>query len=202
LGKIFIRKEMHSNVILIRHAEKLDWKQGNRPTAADEYSFVDNHLLSLKGVERSFAYQAYFTTRKEFVDLYKSCPLTTLIAQDVSTKGKGKSYRPRDTLAPLSRYQHTLFSLVSSPLNFKLYCKSEINDLVKSIKDGVYQGQTVIICWNHKELGMLARLLGATDAPEWPKGRYDVTWVVQIGEQITFKQYPQFLMYGDLDLIH
>ena len=60
---------MKTTVILIRHAEKLEWIYGLEPSAQAREEYQDNHKLSPKGYERAHALVGYFTSRKEMVDL-------------------------------------------------------------------------------------------------------------------------------------
>lgn len=72
-----------TTVIIIRHAEKLDWRGGTEPSAESRAAYVDNHKLSPKGYERAHALVGYFTNRREMVEILEKRPLACIIAQDV-----------------------------------------------------------------------------------------------------------------------
>ena len=89
--------------------------------------YVDNHQLSAKGVERSFALSGYFTSRQEMTSIFAQFPLKAIFAQGVSTTGNvGKSERPIKTIEPLveSIYsaQHEMYVLgPSNPYSTRIF---------------------------------------------------------------------------------
>jgi hypothetical protein len=128
---------MKTTVIIIRHAEKLDWEGGREPEFRAKDSFVDNHKLSPKGYERSLALVGYFLYRKEMVETFKARMLTTLIAQDVDfEKGFGKSERPKETLWPLLKNEIGKDHL-QDPLELRLFTKTQISSVSKLISTRV-----------------------------------------------------------------
>lgn len=179
--------------ILIRHGEKHDWTDGLPPTASTLSTYDDNHLLSAKGVERAAALVPYFTHRPEFKLLFSTHPLAAVYAQDVDTspKGKGQSYRPKDTVLPLiSSSIHHL------PLH--LFTKKRINEMISELKTNSTTASSVLISWSHHQLPFLAAQLGATASsipPHFSSSRYDITWIVSPGQPLL--QLPQLLLYGD-----
>ena len=199
-----------TNIILLRHAEKLEWDQGIEPCAEAREAYIDNHKLSPKGYERSHALVGYFTSRMEMVELMRTRPLALVIAQDIDTSSQawGKSDRPRETIWPLIQYQRENCtnenrSNISPNLELRLLTKSQAQ-MIKEIihdKEGKYDGKTVLICWCHQQLPLIAELLGVKNPPKWPKGRFDVTWVINLEEKHpSLNAMPQNLMFGDSPL--
>lgn len=190
-----------ATVILIRHAEKLSWKNGLQPTPIEIDNYTDNHLLSAKGYERAHALVGYFTKRTEMQDLFDARPLVCLIAQDVDTVNNwGKSKRPLETIWPLLKYEPEIHDKrIEYPLQCRLFTKSQVNDLVNLINAGEYESKSVVISWCHQQLPDILQGLGITNAPKWPKKRFDVTWVLDTRTK-EFKQLPQRLLFGDQDI--
>jgi hypothetical protein len=184
-------------VIFIRHAEKLEWAQGFQPSEEIKANYIDNHLLSPKGYERAHALIGYFQHRQEMLEIYKENPLTTCIAQDVDTETNwGKSERPKDTILPLilSEPKHPS---IASKLEFQLYTKAKVDQLVDSLKTVSNESKTVIICWSHQQIPEIVQKLGVECPKKWDKKRFDICWVVDMTTK-TLKQFPQLLLYGDL----
>ncbi|KAJ3215320.1 hypothetical protein HDU67_000597 [Dinochytrium kinnereticum] len=96
-------------IILLRHGEKLSWPHGAPPEKGAKALYVDNHLLSGKGQERSHALVGYFLHRHEIQSIFSRAPLAAIFAQGVDHDGKGKSQRPRQTVEPLA------WALAASP---------------------------------------------------------------------------------------
>ena len=203
----------NTTIIIIRHAEKLEWVQGMMPNA--QASYIDNHLLSGKGMERAHALSGYFMNRREILDLYEINPLTTIIAQDDDPLGKGKSLRPRETIWPLLHQDPNLYchdqasilklqKLVQTPFQLFLYTKQKYKTMLESLKRD-FDNQTVIVSWNHKEILKILADLGVPFDQlfrKWHKDRYDITIVVKLTENgATMQQLPQRLMFGDLNTI-
>lgn len=194
---------MKTNIILIRHGEKLEWPLGCSPTDEIVANYVDNHHLSAKGFERAHALVSYFYQRNELREIYKICKLTTVIAQDIDEgpNSWGQSERSRQTIWPLLQYiPNSTDDLISNPLSLLLFKKKELRKLVESIQNGDYNNQTIIITWCHQQLPEIVSMLGINTQSrlKWPKKRFDLTWVVKIcDENSYFYQLPQLLLFGD-----
>ncbi|KAI9341022.1 hypothetical protein DFJ73DRAFT_627845 [Zopfochytrium polystomum] len=178
-------------VILLRHAEKLDWHHGLAPENEKraKASYVDNHQLSAKGVERAYALVPYFLQRPEFVRLFQMAPIAAVIAQGVGgiDVGRGRSERPRQTLWPLAAalasrapVKPTLYpdqqagsdvrSLVApspgggggdGPLRLEDgYLKRNVRALIERLRGPEFAGKSVIVAWSHQTLPALAVALG------------------------------------------
>lgn len=75
-------EEIHTTILLLRHAEKHYWPSGFAPNV-NKTHYVDNHLLSAKGCERAHALVGFFLHRNDMKELFESNPLKVVIAQDV-----------------------------------------------------------------------------------------------------------------------
>jgi hypothetical protein len=158
-------------VIIIRHAEKED---GNE--------------LSQKGRERAAALVPYFLGRPEIV-AYK----TPVAIYAQGQKKEESSLRPVQTVKPLAE-----------ALKLKLidkYTRDEFKKMVDEVLSSPdYDGKTVVICWEHKVIPMMAKAFGAESVPEeWHGKHFDRTWVIALKGQDkpSLKVLPQMLMYGD-----
>ena len=80
--------------------------------------------------------------------------------------------------------------------------KRQFNDLLSKLRESRYHGHSVIVCWSHQQLPVIAKELGSVDAPDkWPKSRYDLVWALEMntsGKVIKFEQIPQRLLFGDM----
>lgn len=116
--------------------------------------------------------------------------ITKLIAL-MPHKKKG-SIRSIQTLQPISK---ALGLAVQTP-----YTRDEVSDLVKMLAESrEYEGQVVLIAWQHETLADIAHQLGANEAPnEWGKA-FDRCWMIEFkyGNFTSFKNLPQNIMPGD-----
>ncbi|KAI8924368.1 ribosome 60S biogenesis N-terminal-domain-containing protein [Entophlyctis helioformis] len=99
------------------------------------------------------------------------------------------------------------------PLPLIQVCKKDLGDLIAFLKGEPHRlqaphmpasldGRSIIVSWSHQQLPAIARYLGAPCElvpDKWQGPRFDVTWVVEIdeGQEPTFRQMPQRLLYGD-----
>ncbi|EGF79275.1 hypothetical protein BATDEDRAFT_89919 [Batrachochytrium dendrobatidis JAM81] len=214
----------NTNVLLIRHAEKLTWHKGTTPEIDQKAAYIDNHCLSAKGYERAHALVSYFTNRHEIVSLYEQRPLAAVISQGVDDgpDAWGRSRRPLETVEPLVKAWNLAWPSVAMSAVDNASCttqtltpqrlpliqvlKKDFANLTASIKNGEFEGKTVIISWSHQQLPQLATALGVPVdlvPNKWKGSRFDVTWVVGMeeGKPSTFYQMPQRLLYGDEDTV-
>ncbi|KAJ3306224.1 hypothetical protein HDV03_000144 [Kappamyces sp. JEL0829] len=198
-------KQPETTVVIIRHAEKLEWHQGQEPSADHRAAYVDNHKLSPKGYERAAALPAYFLKRKEMADILARRPLGLVIAQDVDFQaGWGMSERPRETIWPLMQHSPSDqdAALIHSPLELRLFTKSQLQHVSQVIQDPKYRNKTIIVSWCHQQMRDMLISLGVPNPPKWPKGRYDITWVVDLSlDPPTVVPYAQALMFGDSPVV-
>lgn len=161
-----------AQIVIIRHAEK--------PKEGPELSEI--------GHQRANLLPMYFdknTTLTEFgkpAALYAAAPAKA-----------GDSLRCIQTVIPLSAHLHLEIN--------EHYTKNQIHELKENIlSNPIYFGRTVIICWDHLGIPLLAKLFGAVESPAtWDKNIYDRTWVMRFGkkESIQFINLPQNLLPGD-----
>ncbi|KAJ3274251.1 hypothetical protein HDV01_003324 [Terramyces sp. JEL0728] len=196
---------MGTQIFIIRHAEKLEWKNGREPAVGAKEVYVDNHLLSPKGYERAHALAGYFQNRGEIVEILKSNPLSLLIAQDVDIGDAawGKSERPRETIWPLLQ-SDAQKDYIQTPMEFMLFTKKQVSSVVELIQSGKYDGKSVLLSWSHQQIPEIVSQLGVDCHPKkWDKKRFDVTWLVTLEEgRVQFTQFPQLLLFGDLPKDH
>lgn len=122
--------------------------------------------------------------------LFAGESITRLVALKPHKK-KG-SIRSIQTLQPISE---TLGLTVESP-----YTRDEVSDLVQMLSsDSQYDGQVVLVAWQHETLADVAHELGADEAPaKWGKV-FDRYWVLEFtdGRVSSFQNLPQRLLDGD-----
>jgi len=90
--------------------------------------------------------------------------------------------------------------ICTKDFEFSLFPKRQLQELIAKLKDVQYDGHSVIVCWSHEQLSVIANELGADAPKKWPKARYDLIWKIQIdtvGRVVNFEQLPQLLMFGD-----
>ncbi|KAI8620030.1 hypothetical protein BC830DRAFT_1059750 [Chytriomyces sp. MP71] len=209
---------MTRTIILIRHAEKLTWPSGNTPEAHAKLFYEDNHQLSAKGFERAHALAGYFLYRPEMRALFSEAPLASVVSQGVdSLGGAGKSFRPKQTVAPLiatlslPNASRTLSADAPSPctsiassagVSMRDFVKRDVHAMLDWLKTSPdLAGKSAIVSWSHQTLPHLAVSLGVPPEAvpkKWGK-RFDVTWVVKItGAGVaSLIQLPQNLLFGD-----
>jgi hypothetical protein len=183
-------------IMLIRHAEKPeDAVQGVDVNGNDGKEF-----LIVRGWQRAGALARFFApARPQFQRSGIEQPQFLFASGPVSKKrkkagGGSKSYRPEQTITPLSQL---LGSTV--PLNVNFVEGEEEQVAAAAIAcEGV-----VLIAWQHENIPAIAdAILGKTSVvpSKWPGDRFDVVWVFDLGQAggYAFSQVPQMLLAGDL----
>jgi hypothetical protein len=141
-----------SHVILIRHAEKQ--KNG----------------LSSQGQQRANDLVGYFTTQPMIGAVG---PVDAIYA--FRPKADGHEDRGVLTMTPLSNAIHIDIDTH--------YAKADVTKLAQQImSDPSYTGKTVLICWEHTHIQLIAEALGAKNAPKWPSKTYDETWILDFDD--------------------
>jgi broad specificity phosphatase PhoE len=178
-----------ANIILIRHGEK----------PADK----TDPNLNWFGKARAAALVSYFTSSPDMKPL--GTP-TVLFAQ---ASPPGHSLRPYQTIKP---YADSLTppAAIDQKYESKEYAKLVTHVLAD--KDGLYKGKTLLICWEHDHLALMAAefakqlaaagvtLTGAPKQWEWPGGEvFGRTWVFSFSsaKACAFTDFAQKLMYDD-----
>lgn len=122
--------------------------------------------------------------------LFSNENITHLIALKPHKK-KG-SIRSIQTLQPLSQ---ALGLTVITP-----YTRDEVSDLVQMLANGSeYDGQVVLVAWQHDTLADIAHQLGVEEAPaKWGKV-FDRYWILEStnGRITSFQNLPQRLLAND-----
>ncbi|MFO0809665.1 MAG: histidine phosphatase family protein [Gemmataceae bacterium] len=161
-------------ILLIRHAEKPP-------------DIAVSELLSPRGEERAHELHRLFEPsggrpavlpRPDF-----------LFAASVSKHSR----RPLETLAPLAEVLHLRVH--------DEFSKDDYEGLAKELlKMPTYSGKTVLVCWHHSTLPLLARALGVRSPPdEWHGSAFDRVWRIDYDEagKATLNRKPQNLLPGD-----
>jgi hypothetical protein len=142
-----------AQIIVIRHA--------------DEPNDRDNPHLSPAGVKRADELVPFIMTDSTMTRY----GLPVAIFATRTTK-HGNGQRTQETVAPLAR---KLNLPVQTPFQ-----SDEIHVLAKRIlSNPMYEGKTVLICWNHEEIPELVKALGVKPAPaKWKGSVYDQVYVI------------------------
>jgi hypothetical protein len=181
-------------IMLIRHAEKPEGAtQGVDANGNDGPEF-----LTVQGWQRAGALGRFFApVSPQFQHPGIETPQFLFAAGPVSKKQKeagdgSKSYRPEQTLTPLSQL---LGSAVPLNLNFVNGDEQQVAAAAMACA-GV-----VLIAWQHEDIPAIAdAILGKSGVvpPNWPGNRFDVVWVFELGAGgYSFSQVPQMLLAGD-----
>jgi len=183
-------------IMLIRHAEKPEGTiQGVDVNGNDGQEF-----LVVQGWQRAGALVRFFApSSAQFQRPGIDQPQSLFASGPVSKKekkagGGSKSYRPEQTVTPLSQFLGTAVQL---NLNF---AEGEETQVAAA---AVACAGVVLIAWQHEEIPAIAdAILEQTGVvpPKWPGERFDVVWVfdLQADGQYSFSQVPQMLLAGDL----
>lgn len=161
-----------AQVLIIRHAEKP--AQGNQ--------------LNTKGRIRAAALAPYFVDGDWFK---KYGPPAAIYAQKPSHVDG--SERPIETVTPLAnalgQTLHTEFT------------HQQLKEMIQEVKSHPqYNGKLVLISWEHHAIPEMARLFGATTAPNnWEGDIFDRVWVIDYlaDGSVNFQNIPQRLLFGD-----
>jgi hypothetical protein len=184
-----------TRVMIIRHAEKPEGSiQGVDINGNDGTEF-----LIVQGWQRAGALVRFFApssaqfqragiAQPQF--LFASGPV---IKKDKKTGTGSKSYRPEQTITPLSEFLGD-----TVPLNVDFVEGEEAQVAAAAVAcDGV-----ALIAWQHEEIPAIAdAILGKSGVvpSKWDGTRFDLVWVfdLQAGGEYSFSQVPQLLLAGD-----
>jgi hypothetical protein len=172
-----------TNIMLIRHAEKPDDKDGG----VDQKGNADKHDLIVRGWQRAGALVQFFANPRDPNGPIK--PPATIFATEPATGSESK--RPLHTVTPLTQW-------LNIPIDSTIAEGSEQDLVTKAIaSDGA-----VLIAWHHEKIPAIANLiLQNQSAPQkWPGGRFDVVWIFSrdtASDPWIFSQAPQLLLSGD-----
>lgn len=159
-----------TTVILIRHGEKA------------------GSGLSKQGQERAQALVRYFTEKPMLTEAGLPAAIYAFQPQPDGHKARGV-----ETVTPLSDAINVTID--------SAYSEDQVESLVAQIMTKPsYNQHTVLICWEHHHIPMIANAFGISSPPDWPSDVYDRTWVIHFdasGNIIDFENLPQRLLPGD-----
>lgn len=161
-----------SQVIVLRHAEK--------PAEGNE--------LSRKGFERASALASLLMGKPDFI---KNWPPAALIA--AGQKTPASSVRSIQTLEPLAQ-------LLNLPVRTHFRSDQALEMVRFVMSNPAFQGQTVIIAWEHNSIPAMIQELGVNPGPlQWPRQVFDRFWAVTYRPDgsAVFQDLPQSLLFGD-----
>jgi hypothetical protein len=176
-------------IMVIRHAEKPG--KGAPPFGVDQEGSPDPESLAPLGWQRAGALTVLFAPAKGTLQDPALAVPRFLFA--CGNEPQRKRLRPLETIIPLARR-------LGIPVDTTFIAGEE-----EQLADAAMGSPgVVLISWEHKHIHLIAnRILGdETTAPQaWPEERFDVVWVFDLqGGSYRFRQVPELLLSGDLDL--
>jgi hypothetical protein len=146
-----------AQIILIRHA--------------DEPADPEDPHLSPAGVKRAERLVSFITTDPM---MSRFGPPVAVFATRTTSHGNGQ--RTQETVAPLAK---ALKLRVQTPF----LAKDFVALARRVLGDPAYAGKTVLVCWNHTEIPLLAVALGVKpQPPKWKVGVYDLVYLISYHE--------------------
>ena len=178
-------------IMLIRHAEKPD--DPPPPHGVNKHGDHDAESLTVHGWQRAGALACFFApTHGPLQSPLISTP-QVLYASPPGSSGseESKSQRPVETITPLAK-----------KLGVTIDTSFTKGQEVQVAEAAMGQSGTVLVCWQHTDLHLIAnQILGndTTSPQTWPGDRYDVVWVFDLRPDLgyNFFQVPQMLLAGD-----
>jgi broad specificity phosphatase PhoE len=181
-----------TKIMLIRHGEK---QISPPPAGIDENGTHDKHALTPRGWQRAGALVPLFRGQIPNPSIARPTAIFAAAIGDdgppiLSPDGEeiGKSLRPQETIAPLSR-------AMSLDVNADFFVGDEAQ-VVQAISalDGV-----VLVAWEHDHLPAIARAFSANAPEAWPGADvFDLVWVLDHrGDTYAFESVQQSLLDGD-----
>ena len=172
-----------TNIMLIRHAEKPDDKDGG----VDQKGNADKHDLIVRGWQRAGALVQFFANPRVPNGPIKRT--ATMFATEAATGSESK--RPLHSVTPLAKFLN---------LNIDSTIAEGSEDAL--VKAAIAGNGVVLIAWHHERIPAIANLiLQNQSAPQkWPGDRFDVVWIFSraaASDPWTFSQAPQLLLSGD-----
>jgi hypothetical protein len=178
-------------IMLIRHAEKP--ADPPPPHGVTKHGDHDDQSLTVTGWQRAGALACFFApTAGPLQSPLLSTPAVVFAALPGSSGSEeSQSHRPVETISPLA-----------GKLGLTIDTEFTKGQEVQVAEAAMAQAGAVLICWQHKDLHLIAnQILGNdTTAPQqWPGDRYDMVWVFDLRADgsYAFTQVPQMLLEGD-----
>jgi len=181
-----------TKIMLIRHGEK---QTAPPPAGVDENGTHDRHALTPRGWQRAGALVPFFRGQIPNASIARPTAIFASAVGDeadspapVVDENVGKSLRPQETVAPLSRAIS-----VDVEMGFVVGDEAHLVQAIAAL-DGV-----VLVAWEHKHLPAIARAFSANAPEAWPGADiFDVVWVLdRRGDTYAFESVPQSLLDGD-----
>jgi hypothetical protein len=142
-----------AQIILIRHA--------------DEPADPDDPHLSAAGARRAERLVPFIMNNPS---MSRFGPPVAVFATRTTRHGNGQ--RTQETVAPLAR-------ALKLPVQTPFLAKDYVPLARRILGDPAYAGKTVLVCWNHTEIPLLARALGVkAQTPKWKDRVYDQVYVI------------------------
>jgi len=165
-----------AQIIIFRHAEKPD--------------DTNNPHLSPDGVQRANLLPTLFEQGTPLPELISNGPPAVIFAAR-PVKGSS-SLRCIETARPLARALHRRLAIGFSAFQHATLAR-------RLLISRAYRGKTVVICWPHDFIPMLAQELGVQNPPSWDGGTYDRIWVITYDDagNAMLDDLPQHLLPGD-----
>ena len=140
-----------AQIFIIRHAEK-------PPVGSD---------LSPQGAQRAAGMPAFFENTPQLKQFG-----TPVAIYAMEAKSTDSSNRPVETVTPLA-------NALGVPINSS-FTKLQIAPMVSQIMNNrLYNNKTVLICWEHDMIPLIASDLGATSAPQvWNGTIFNQVWIL------------------------
>ena len=172
IGTCFEVNATPKKVIITRHGNKVigSWSP----------------CMSLQGIERAQAMVPYFSN----TPIYQDPPISHVFASYVAEPKP--QYRPKQTCQPFADY-------INVPLNtdFKpTEHKKTANEILKNPK---YDGDTVLLCWEHHNIPDLVAAFGPKKPEKWPEEVFDQVYVITYDDEgnSDIELVLQKLIFGD-----
>jgi hypothetical protein len=155
-------------------AKVMIMRHGEKPEKGDD--------LTQKGQERAWALVPFFTC-----DSLYGKP-DAIFAQEPTDEHRSR--RPVQTVTPLAN---------ALKVDIKKFGHSDFAKMVRQIMtDSQYDGQMVLICWEHHAIPDVAAEFGIKNAPVWPDNIFDRLWIITFPDsKPQLKIAPEKLLYGD-----
>ncbi len=171
------KKSPPKTVLIIRHAEK----------PPPEAMSPD---LNAAGKQRAEAIPELF---KKSAGRPEPLPAPDVI---FAAKDSAKSHRPTQTVAPLA-------AKLRLKVNTHFDDDSDTEKLAAELlTNPKYAGKTVLVAWRHGHIPLMAKALGAADAPAaWGDDVFDRVWKIAFDAngKATVSDLPQRLLKGDAE---
>lgn len=159
----FFVSAIPKRVVILRHGEK----------------YTTSINLTPKGELRAKRLAEYFSKLPDVI--YNQKPYAIL----------GITPHTMVTMAPTAKLFKlpivSFFSFTKNKQEIKEYSKLAAKILRE---DPIYDNKVIIACWEHRELPVLARTLGAKQAPSnWPGKQFDHFWIIDFNPDGTVKNF-------------